>query len=144
MTSIAARSRDRKNRPMEFIVPFPSENPEYEFTVKRMPEPVVTNAINLAIGKLRDSRTDLEDPKSGFDFYAWKGYHLVEQGVKHFVGWKHLHGEEQKPFSQAAFTEWLSVLTGDEKKLLGIAYMRAEAEADAEKKDESENTDGAS
>ena len=140
MSSTLERFRERKNKPMELFVKFPLGEPVIEFTVKRIPQAIMNNALIDVEGTIKRQgiarpSAELEDndpEKSAFntEFYLWLAYHIVEQGREHFVGWKSLDGSALPTFNKTSFAEFLSILQIGEKKQLGIAYLQAVSDAD--------------
>lgn len=150
MSSVLERFRERKNKPMELFVGYPLDNPVIEFTVRRMPQAVVNNAIIEAEGSLKKQGIqrpsgDLgeKDPavtEYNAEYYMWLSFHIVDQGSEHFIGWKALDGSQLPTFTKASFQDFVSMLLIWERKQLGLAYFQAVAKADevAEKKEPTE------
>lgn len=150
MSSVLERFRERKNKPMELFVGYPLDNPVIEFTVRRMPQAVVNNAIIEAEGSLK--RQGIQRPSGDLgekdpavvefnaEYYMWLSFHIVEQGREHFIGWKALDGSQLPTFTKASFQDFVSMLLIWERKQLGLAYFQAVAKADevAEKKESTE------
>lgn len=147
MTSLLQRFRERQNRAQEFTLQYPTEDPQIELTVRRMPEPFLDNARAEAEGDLRKRGIKAADPEWSNEYGAAFAYALVGQlsthAQRHVLGWKAVDGGALPTYSPGSFQGFVETLVMHERVMLGLAYFLLTQE-DAKKNSPEPTSDPAS
>lgn len=144
MASYFEAFRKLRKRAMELKVQFPPEmapsgepgspdyfgglKPEIEFTIKRLNQVQLNNALFAGEALVRERGFSPDDSTYELEKANSVMFKLSEQLVTHFTDWKSLDGSELPAFNKDEVRAFVESFGFQERVLLGRAYRRAEAE----------------